>query len=307
MNQTAPGKMITVFHDEHATREIVAQYADAAVAAVNGPGIVLLSGGVTSIEAIKSQVDVSGGRAVDIPIDRAFHSPLAEPIVDDFAEILKTVKRSQPTIPVISNLTGHAVDNAITEPEYWLQHLVRPVQFMTAITTLHGMDLDVLLEISPEPVVMGLDLCFQQIREEQGSSAFWLSSLKKTGNDQQNMLQSLGQFFRAGAALDRYGAELAQGELLRLPFYGFDRQRCWSDAAQRAQSGACAMLNPPIAESRTTAEALSAQHTTNPGTQAPHSAAGVHSVMLEHVKVIEQYLQTKRVERQSVRKERSPR
>ena len=307
MDKTAPGKMITVFHDEHATREIVAQYDDAAVAAVNGPGIVLLSGGVATIESVKTQVDVAGGRAVDIPIDRAFHSPLAEPIVDDFAEILKTVKRFQPTIPVISNLTGHSVDNAITEPEYWLQHLVRPVEFMTAITTLHGMDLDVLLEISPEPVVMGLDLCFQQIREEQGSSAFWLSSLKKTGNDQQHMLHSLGQLFRAGAALDRYGSELAQGGLLRLPFYGFDRQRCWSEAAQRAQSGACVMLNPPVAESQTNAEALSAQDIPNLGTQGSPIAAGVHSVMLEHVKVIEQYLQAKRAERQSVRKERSPR
>ena len=67
------------------------------------------------------------------------------------------------------------------------------------------------------------------------------------------------------------------------------------------------MSNPPVAESQTNAEALSAQDIPNLGTQGSPIAAGVHSVMLEHVKVIEQYLQTKRAERQSVRKERSPR
>lgn len=291
---TPPGAMITAFHGEAEVRAIVDAFPDASIAAVNGPGIILVAGTTESIVDIAARIEAGGGRTISVPIDRAFHSPLVDAVLPHFRRVLERVSFSEPKIPLISNLTGLVADAEITTIDYWLRHSREPVQFMKGMQTLHAAKYDAFIDLSPEPVMMGLDLCFQEIREAAGSKGVWVPSLRNGTDDNTRMLESLGKLYCLG--LNPLRAPSVEVPA-RLPTYRFDRQRCWSAAAERGQQ---------ISASNSSDIKASADHisgTGNAGVSAGMSARpipdnvhstgadeDVHRVMLEHMAVVEQYL-----------------
>ncbi len=279
---TPPGAMLTAFHDESAVQAIVERFADASIAAVNGPGIILVTGTTESIAAIAGHIDADGGRTTSVPIDRAFHSPLVDVVLPYFRRVLERVRFSPPKIPLISNLTGALADAAITTVDYWLRHSREPVQFMKGMQTLHAAKYDAFIDLSPEPVMMGLDLCFQEVREAVGSKGVWVPSLRNGVDDQTRMLESLGKLYCLG--LNPVRAASLQANLsavpVRLPTYRFDRQRCWSAAAERGQHATASNAK----------DAVDAITSTSGKSQIFAADSDVHRVMLEHMAIVDQYL-----------------
>lgn len=269
---TPLGAMITAFHNETAVQTIVADFSDASIAAVNGPGIILVAGTAGSIADIARRIDADGGRTTSVPIDRAFHSPLVDAVLPHFRQVLEKVHFSVPTIPLISNLTGAVADDSITTVDYWLRHSREPVQFMKGMHALHAAKYDAFIDLSPEPVMMGLDLCFQEIRDAVGSKGVWVPSLRNGTDDQVRMLESLGKLYCLGLNPTRVTQHEA---LVRLPTVRFDRQRCWSAAAQRGQHIAAARTSESSSPTVLSSEATNTD---------------IHRVMLEHMAVVEQYL-----------------
>ena len=303
---TPPGAMLTAFHDEAAVQMIVADYADADIAAVNGPGIILVAGTTESIADIAVRIDAAGGRTTSVPIDRAFHSPLVDAVLPHFRVVLERVRFSAPKIPLISNLTGAVAGHEITTVDYWLRHSRSPVQFMKGMQTLHAAKYDAFIDLSPEPVMMGLDLCFQEIRETVGSKGVWVPSLRNGADDQSRMLESLGKLYCLGLN----PGHAASAEVpARLPTYRFDRQRCWSAAAERGQhvcaanvvsagkasATAATNIKPTLEPTLEPAFEPTIKPTIKPtGAPSPMHPTGyntdIHRVMLEHMAVVDQYL-----------------
>jgi len=279
---TPPGAMLTAFHDEAAVEAIVSSFKDASIAAVNGPGIILVSGTVQSIAEISQRIEADGGRTTNVPIDRAFHSPLVDAVLPHFRAVLERVHFSAPKIPIISNLTGTVADAEITTVDYWLRHSREPVQFMKGMQTLHGEKFAAFIDLSPEPVMMGLDLCFQEIRELAGSKGAWVPSLRNGVDDQARMLESLGKLYCLG--LNPHFAPSAEMPV-RLPTYRFDRQRCWSAAAQRGQN---IFASKPAAPS--TVDSSPSVNSQPVAVGATSADSDIHRVMLEHMAVVDQYL-----------------
>lgn len=265
---TPPGAMLTAFHDEAAVQTVVADYPDAGIAAVNGPGIILVSGSTQSIAEIAVRIDAAGGRSTAVPIDRAFHSPLVEAVLPQFRKVLEQVRFAAPAIPVISNVTGAVAGAELTTVDYWLRHSRDPVQFMQGMQTLHAGKYDAFIDLSPEPVMMGLDLCFQEIRARTGSRSVWVPSLRRGSDDQTRMLESLGRLYCLGLNPEWQRLSPTETVPTRLPTYRFDRQRCWSAAAERGQ-----------------------QATSRSSAPLPAVASDdVHRLMLEHMALVDQYL-----------------
>lgn len=285
---TPPGAMLTAFHGEEAVQAIVGDYADASIAAVNGPGIILVAGTRESIADIAQRIAADGGRTTSVPIDRAFHSPLVDAVLPHFRRVLERVQFSQPKIPLISNLTGAIADQQITTVEYWLQHSRAPVQFMKGMQTLHAARYDAFIDLSPEPVMMGLDLCFQDIRAELGSRGVWVPSLRNGVNDQARMLESLGKLYCLGLNTNLPDSQQIP---VRLPTYRFDRQRCWSAAAARGQLAPVAGKVAESVSAGSTSGVLDSHNLAATPSSAPSPGADdIHRVMLEHMAVVDQYL-----------------
>ena len=109
-----------------------------AIAAINGPASIVISGDETAATALAARFTANGRRAKRLNVSHAFHSPRIDPILTEFHTIASTLTYNLPTIPIISNLTGDLATPAqLCSPDYWVRHARDPVRFAD---TLHWLD-----------------------------------------------------------------------------------------------------------------------------------------------------------------------
>ncbi|MBW4570590.1 MAG: type I polyketide synthase [Tolypothrix carrinoi HA7290-LM1] len=220
----AGGEMVAVFASEESIRPITELEPDkVAIAAFNGPENTVISGEVQAVVSICASLEAAGITTKKLQTSHAFHSPLMEPILAQFREVAATVNYATPQIEFISNLTGEQLTSQEISPDYWCQHLRRPVQFAKSIKTLHAKGYEVFLEIGAKATLLGMGR--NCLSEQVG---VWLASLRPGQSDWQQMLQSLAQLYIRGTEVDWSGfdREYAHRRVV-LPTYPFQRQRCW--------------------------------------------------------------------------------
>src|SRR5262249_13689263 len=88
---------------------------------------------------------------------QAFHSPLIEPVLERLeaqaaALAVRPVQRT-----LISNLTGQALAaGQLLDGAYWRRHAREPVQFARSLQRLAEHGVAVLMELGPQPVLLGM-------------------------------------------------------------------------------------------------------------------------------------------------------
>lgn len=192
------GSMAAVFADEATVAAALAPYAErVSIAAVNGPTQTVISGEETAVAAILATLKKERVRARPLVVSHAFHSPLMEPMLDDFAEIAATITYHPPQIPLISNVTGQlAAADAVTTPRYWRDHVRTAVRFAPAMQEMYEMGVGVCLEIGPQPHLTGM-AC--RIPAPNGREPLLLSSLQQGERDWATLLPSWGALWAIGA------------------------------------------------------------------------------------------------------------
>ena len=245
---SAPGAMLTVFADETVIAELIAPLAaTVSIAAVNGPEIVLVSGASDSIAQVQARCEEANLRVVKMRISHAFHSPLTEPILAELEAVARSLTLNRPKIPLISNVTGGLVDEEVTRPDYWSRHLRQSVRFCESMNLLHAQQLDYFIEIGPEPTLIGLDLAFQAVREQQPPAAKWLPSLRRGHDDLRSLLDGAGRWWTAGGELVWPAINFEGGAVpVPLPGYAFQRKRHWFDFAESAPAASPFMSSSPV-------------------------------------------------------------
>ncbi|MCB0085071.1 MAG: acyltransferase domain-containing protein, partial [Caldilineaceae bacterium] len=101
------GTMISLLTDEARVRQAVAPYQNTvSIAAVNGPESIVISGERTATQAVAAALAAEGVKTRELTVSHAFHSPLMEPMLNDFAQVAQSITYHEPRIPIVSNLTG---------------------------------------------------------------------------------------------------------------------------------------------------------------------------------------------------------
>lgn len=221
------GEMVAVFADECRVAAAVAPYADrAAIAAVNGPQSVVISGTTAAIQAILDDLQAEQIKSRPLAVGQAAHSPLLDPILDEFEKIAAEVVYTAPQIGFISGVTGQLASGVeITHAAYWRRHLRQPVQFTRGMETLRREGYGLFVEIGPHPTLLGMGRRCWPEAEEAG---VWLPSLRQGWDEWQQMLESLAALHVHGVEVNWAGVE--QGyprRRLPLPTYPWARERYW--------------------------------------------------------------------------------
>ncbi|NJR57125.1 MAG: acyltransferase domain-containing protein, partial [Acaryochloris sp. CRU_2_0] len=226
------GTMVAVFAGQDQVNAFIQGSGyDVAIAAVNGPRNTVVSGQDRAIAALVQQLKAAGIATKTLQVSQGFHSPLMEPIVAAFAAVARTVTYCEPTLDVVTNLTGAVNPSAIASPDYWIAHICQPVQFAASIETLQQQDYEVFIEIGPKPTL--LNMAKQMMPEGFG---VWLPSLRTDQEAWLTLLQSLGQLYVQGATINWQGFDQDYPRrklnplLNPLPTYPFQRQHYWIDA-----------------------------------------------------------------------------
>ncbi|WP_424097233.1 SDR family NAD(P)-dependent oxidoreductase [Moorena producens] len=221
------GQMVSVMANESKVRELITPYTEkVAIAAINGPESVVISGETEAIEAIISSLESEGIKTKRLQVSHAFHSPLIAPMLAEFEAVAHQITYHQPTIPLVSNVTGIRADDTITTANYWVNHVLQPVRFAQSMETLHQLGYEIFLEIGPKPILLGMGR--QCLPEQVG---VWLPSLREGVEEWQQMLSSLGQLYVQGVKVDWSGfdRDYARQKVV-LPTYPFQRERYWIES-----------------------------------------------------------------------------
>jgi acyl transferase domain-containing protein/acyl carrier protein len=225
----ATGAMVAVLADEARVRAAVAPHADrVAIAAVNGPANVVISGERAAVEGIARELAAAGIGTRPLTVSHAFHSPLMEPMLAAFAARTREVTFRAPAVPLVSNLTGRLAGDAVVDPAYWVRHVREPVRFADGLRTLAEAGPRIVLEIGPGPVLLGL--AAQAGVTAEGT---WLASLRRGRDDWAQILESLATLWVRGAPVDWIAFDRARNRRrIALPTSAFQRQRFWRDGLE---------------------------------------------------------------------------
>ncbi|MDZ8188307.1 MAG: type I polyketide synthase [Nostoc sp. ChiSLP02] len=223
----ANGMMVAVMTSPEQIAEHIQGYEkNIAIAAINGPRSVVISGERQAVETLCQSLDTDGIKTKQLTVSHAFHSPLMAPMIEEFAAVAKTVNYSLPQIKLVSNVTGKLISQEVANPEYWCNHVLQPVLFAEGMQTLAQQKCDVLLEVGPKPILLGMGK--QCLSDAEIQKLVWLPSLRPGQSDWQQLLQSLAQMYVQGVAIDWKGFDRDYiRQRVLLPTYPFQEQRYW--------------------------------------------------------------------------------
>lgn len=222
----AGGSMVAVMASESDVRSLIAHpdYQDCAIAAVNGPQSVVISGPKQPLTFLGQTLEQKDIKTKFLTVSHAFHSSLMEPMVAKFRSVAATVTYGTPQMDIISNLTGQLVEAAeIADPDYWCRHILAPVRFADSIQTLQEQGYRDFLEVGPKPVLAGM--AYHCLSAETQETTVLLPSLRPGQKDWQVILTSLAQLYSHGAIVNWRGVNSGSDyHPLSLPTYPFQRQ-----------------------------------------------------------------------------------
>ncbi|WP_282796785.1 type I polyketide synthase, partial [Streptomyces sp. CC224B] len=199
------------------------------VAAVNGPSQVVLSGERTALAGLEQTLRGQGRKVRWLKVSHAFHSPLMEPALDEFRRVAQELTYQEPTLPVVSNLTGAVADPAeLRDPEYWVRHIREAVRFHEGLGALTGFGVSMLLELGPDAVLTAMA---HDTVTEPAAQAGLVAAVRKDRPEADTFLAALAQLYVRGVEVD-WAPLYAPVEARRrvdLPTYAFQRDHYWLD------------------------------------------------------------------------------
>ena len=230
----AGGAMFAVQATEEEVRPLLS--CDVGIAAVNGPASVVISGAEDVVIAIADQLRADGRRVHQLAVSHAFHSPLMDPMIDEFGTVAGGLAIGQPTIPIVSNVTGQLAGDDFASVAYWKRHIREAVRFADSIRFAHSAGANRFLEVGPSS---GLTASIEESLSD--APVITMSALRKDRSEPTTLTNAVAQGFVSGMDADWpavFGPPNFKANLVELPTYAFERRRFWLSGASVAADAA---------------------------------------------------------------------
>ncbi|EFL33832.1 LOW QUALITY PROTEIN: type I polyketide synthase, partial [Streptomyces viridochromogenes DSM 40736] len=206
------------------------------VAALNGPSSTVVSGDEEAVAGITSTVRSWGRATKRLVVSHAFHSPLMEPMLEEFGRVVRGVTLNAPEIPLVSTVTGRVATEAeLRSPDYWIQQVRQPVRFVDAVRTLAEGQVTTTLELGPAGVLTAMvDDCVSGV-----GAVTAVAAVRSGLSEPMAAVAALGRLWSAGVPVDwpAFFAPAGPRKRVDLPSYAFQRKRYWLESRPTEASG----------------------------------------------------------------------
>ncbi|MGW2232201.1 acyltransferase domain-containing protein, partial [Streptomyces formicae] len=209
------------------------------IAAVNGPSSMVVSGVAADVEAVGEKWREAGRKVTKLRVSHAFHSPLMDPMLDDFRTVLESVSYEAPSIPIVSTLTGvRASADELSSPDYWVRHVRESVRFADAVSTLAAEGVGTFVEVGPGGTLSALG-------QESAPDATFVPVLRGERPEALAVTTAVGRLHVHGVRVDWSVFFAGHGtRRVDLPTYAFQRDDYWPDVQPLIGDVAAAGLGP---------------------------------------------------------------
>ncbi|MGF0319303.1 type I polyketide synthase [Nocardia fluminea] len=225
MQRMAVGAMVSVRASmPEVAASLAGREAEVSVAAANGPNATVIAGDVAAVGELARHWRERGRRVARLGVDRGFHSPHVDAIVDEFRSIVAALRLQEPRIPVVSTLTGaETAPGQLTSTEYWVRQAREPVRFHDSVLRLHESGVVTYLELGAGDTLSGL---VYEVLADTCSTA--LPVLRPGADEAGSAIKAVAGAWAAGAEVG--WSALCSGDDTRtvdLPTYAFQHRRYW--------------------------------------------------------------------------------
>ncbi|MEU6083623.1 type I polyketide synthase, partial [Streptomyces sp. NPDC047108] len=200
------------------------------VAAVNGPGSVVVAGDADALDELVARCEAEEIRARRVPVDYASHTRHVEEIEAELADALAPVVPRMGEVPFFSTTEAELVDTTTLDGGYWYRNLRQRVRFGEAVQGLIGLGYGAFVEVSSHPV-LGMAV------QEAAPDAVVVGSIRRDDGGAERFLTSLSEAWVRGIPVDWTKVLAGQGaRTVALPTYAFQRRRYWLERTVPARS-----------------------------------------------------------------------
>lgn len=240
------GAMMAVPLSEDALRPLLSERLS--LASVNGPSLCVVAGPEEDVTRLQSQLKECAAEGKILMASHASHSAMMEPIMSQLRDCVARVRRSQPQIPFVSNVSGTWITpEQAMNPDYWARHLRETVRFAASLETLFQRPEWALLEVWPGENVTKLASRHPERQPEQTVVAT-LAGHPHGQDAQTALLTAMQKLWLTGVELDwKQLPRTTEPRRVPLPTYPFERERFFIDrnAPSAAPTPAAAPASQP--------------------------------------------------------------
>lgn len=247
--ESKPGAMLAVGMSEaEALTELSHYKGRIALAAINSPSTMTLSGDEDAITELKEKLSERKVFARQLQVAQAFHSHHMYPLAPGYQKALEghaAFETKAAKQRMFSSVTARVADPSLMGASYWATNMTDTVRFSDALTgiVLDDMDeqnVDILVEIGPHPALKGPS---RQVLQSLKLDIPYLASLTRGVPDYEALLALAGQLYMHGYPVDLVSANsdhfqgddgvvssiCAGHKLKSLPTYLWDHARYWAE------------------------------------------------------------------------------
>ncbi|MEO3857755.1 SDR family NAD(P)-dependent oxidoreductase, partial [Acrocarpospora sp. B8E8] len=225
------GAMVAVQASEDQVADLLAGREDqVSIAAVNGPASLVVSGVEEAVLEVAAALESQKVKTRRLRVSHAFHSPLMDPMLEDFRTLASRLAYNPPRIPIVSTLTGEAATTEqVCSPGYWVDQVRGAVRFADGVRTLETQGVRAYLELGPDGVLTAMaqdTLDGGSAVDAFGADVVLVPVLRKDRDEHTAVMTALAELHVHGVPVD-WRALLPGGRRVDLPTYAFQRQWFW--------------------------------------------------------------------------------
>lgn len=220
MQKQPASSMLAVLADFESIQHLLTE--NCYLALKNTTNKCVVGGETKEIEQLNQKLSELKINATILRTSHAFHTPIMKQAREAFYDFMKEIELSEPSVPIVSNLTGEYVtEGEMTTPEYWADHIVSPVCFEESLNQVLDNSSGIFIEIGPGNTLVSFLRQHKNYQKQIVTNTIRHS--KELKKDEGFLLEKVGYLWKHGVTID--WDQLSEDKTKRkisLPTYSFE-------------------------------------------------------------------------------------